>query len=289
MNTSFWEEVWVGSVPLKFRFPRLFKLSEDKKGRVGKFGKWEGGVWAWELRWRRGLRGREVSYFNQLTEVISDVVPCLGKKNGWRWKAAKDVTFSTSSAYETIAKEKREEVASSAAELAKVWNAPTIHKARVTAWRSLRNRLATCDNLLKRKIQIADDERWCNACAMAEDSVEHVLLHCPKTEQVWNNLQQWINIKTAKPKGLSQHFLSFIYSSKGKRCRKFLKTLWIGTIWILWRCRNESRFQGKVWEIQKVSQEIKGRMWSWNSIFHIVDTSIPFPLWCSKDFTLDFL
>ncbi|XP_057809163.1 uncharacterized protein LOC131023635 [Salvia miltiorrhiza] len=141
----------------------------------------------------------------------------------------------------------------------------------------------------KRKIQIAVEERWCNACVTAEETVEHVLLHCPKTEQVWNNIQQWINIKTVTPRGLSQHFLSFIHASKDKRWRKFLKGLWIGTVWILWRCRNESRFQGKVWDVQKVTQEIIGRMWSWNSFFHIVDINFPFSLWCSNGLVLDSL
>ncbi|XP_057792435.1 uncharacterized protein LOC131009197 [Salvia miltiorrhiza] len=167
------------------------------------------------------------------------------EKDGWRWNATKDGKFTTSSAYETIAKEKRDEASCSAVEAAKVWNAPTTHKAQVTAWRSLKNRLATCDNLLKRKIQIADEERWCNACVMAEETVEHVLLHCPKTQQVWNFIQQWINIETVTPKGLSQHFLSFFHASKDKRWRNFLKGLWIGVVWSLWRCRNESRFQGK--------------------------------------------
>ncbi|XP_057770722.1 uncharacterized protein LOC130990509 [Salvia miltiorrhiza] len=116
-----------------------------------------------------------------LFSVIAASVPCLGKKDGWRWKPAKDGAFSTKSAYETIKMAKGEPDAGYNKALAKVWEAPNPHKARVTAWRSLRNRLATCDNLLKMNVPIEIEERWCNACVAYEETVEHIFLHCPES------------------------------------------------------------------------------------------------------------
>ncbi|XP_057774910.1 uncharacterized protein LOC130993891 [Salvia miltiorrhiza] len=212
-----------------------------------------------------------------------------GKKDGWRWKPTKDGVFSIKSAYETIETTKGEPDAGNSEALAKVWEAPTPHNARVTAWRSLRNRLATCDNLVKRNVPIEIEERWCNACVGYEETVEHFLLHCPKVELVWDQIQQWLNIKTVRPRGLLDHFMSFIYGGRGKKNRKFLQALWVGTIWSVWKGRNDSRFDGKVWDAHKLVLEIKGRMWSWNKTFQIVESSVPFSMWCSREYTLPFL
>lgn len=67
---SFWEDVWVGAVPLKSKFPRLFHLCLDKDGKMGNMGMWEEGVWCWQWRWRWGWRRnlfeREMEPFNAL-------------------------------------------------------------------------------------------------------------------------------------------------------------------------------------------------------------------------------
>ncbi|XP_057811915.1 uncharacterized protein LOC131026163 [Salvia miltiorrhiza] len=267
----------------------LFSLSSDQQGLVGEFGKRVGEEWNWEFRWRRDLREREIGMVNNMLLVISTLAPRAGKKDGWKWKAAKDGVFSTKSAYEAISKEKGEMASTHHEVLAQVWEAPTPHKARVVAWRSLRNRLATCDNLVKTNVPIKVEEKWCNACVCHEETVEHMFLHCPKAEQIWDQIQQWLNIKTAKPQGLSQHFLSFTHGGKGKKSRKFLKALWVGTIWLLWNYRNESRFEGKACDTQKLVLDVKGRLWSWNKTFQIVEVNVPFSLWCSREYSLSFL
>ncbi|XP_057793138.1 uncharacterized protein LOC131009746 [Salvia miltiorrhiza] len=144
----------------------------------------------------------------------------------------------------------------------KIWNAPAPYKARVTAWRCLRNRLATCDNLIKRKVALQVEDSWCNSCVAHEETAAHLFLHCPKAGQVWDLIQQWIGQRTARPQGILQHFSIFVHGGKGKSSRKFLKALWICTIWLIWKNRNVSRFEGKVWDAQHMALEIKGRMWS---------------------------
>ncbi|XP_057779420.1 uncharacterized protein LOC130997999 [Salvia miltiorrhiza] len=173
--------------------------------------------------------------------------------------------------------------------MAKVWEAPTPHKAKVTAWRCLRNRLATCENLRRRNVQIGVEERWCNACISSEETTEHLFLHCPKAAAVWDQIFQWLDIKTANPRGILQHFISFISAGKRKKERRLLKALWVGTVWLLWESRNESRFQGKVWDIDRLVLQIKGRLWSWNEAYKVLGLGIPFSSWCSKGFNLSLL
>lgn len=54
-GTSFWYEAWFGETSMKDEFPRLFSLSEDKSARVADLGYWDGEVWRWDWKWRRGF------------------------------------------------------------------------------------------------------------------------------------------------------------------------------------------------------------------------------------------
>lgn len=40
-NTGFWDETWIGDVPLRIEFPRLYRLSTQKLTKVSNIGKWE--------------------------------------------------------------------------------------------------------------------------------------------------------------------------------------------------------------------------------------------------------
>ncbi|XP_057806191.1 uncharacterized protein LOC131021118 [Salvia miltiorrhiza] len=203
------------------------------KRLVGESGFWEGELWVWAVEWMRELREREKGQVEELLLVVSDFAPCTGLTEGWRWKATPDGFFTTKSAYDLLAAT-REEQQVQPLEMAKVWKAPTPHKAKVTAWRCLRNRLATCDNLRRINIQIGVEERWCNACVSSEETTEHLFLHCPKAAAVWDQIYQWLDIKTANPRSILQHFISFIAAGKRKKDRRLLKALWMGTVWLFW-------------------------------------------------------
>ncbi|XP_057811357.1 uncharacterized protein LOC131025574 [Salvia miltiorrhiza] len=282
-DTSFWSCVWLGSRPLKDEFPRLFWLCEDRNATVNDMGKWCDGRWVWEVKWKCELREREVESVNSLMETISGFPPCAGKKDTWEWKADKGGVYSTNSAYRAIKdlNQTNQTCDNASMQFRKLWKAPATQKARMTAWRALKNRLPTCDNLIKRNVELGLVERSCTACFHAVESVSHTLILCPKTEAVWDNIYGWLGVFTARPASIPDHFLSFIHLGKGKKWHRFLKALWCCSIWVLWRRRNESRFDGKAWDIKSTCLEIKARMWSWNFIFGIFEWKDTFPSWCS--------
>jgi len=37
-NTSFWEAAWRGDLAFRYKYPRLFSLSNQKEAKVGDFG-----------------------------------------------------------------------------------------------------------------------------------------------------------------------------------------------------------------------------------------------------------
>lgn len=55
LSTFCWEDPWLGSVPLKIRFQRLFSISKVPKGMVGEVGRCVQGLMSWNLRWRKSF------------------------------------------------------------------------------------------------------------------------------------------------------------------------------------------------------------------------------------------
>ncbi|XP_057791178.1 uncharacterized protein LOC131008308 [Salvia miltiorrhiza] len=136
--------------------------------------------------------------------------------------------------------------------MAKIGEQMRPQKAKVTAWRALRDRLPTCANLRKRNIMIDEVEMNCNACFESVEDINHTLLCCPKASAIWDGISRWIGFQTARPQVVQDHYLALSHLGNGKKSKKFLKSLWVCTVWILWRHRNASRFDRKGWDIPEV-------------------------------------
>ena len=52
---NFWNDKWIGEVPLKEKFPRLYANSINKEATIREIGCWNNESWKWNLAWRREL------------------------------------------------------------------------------------------------------------------------------------------------------------------------------------------------------------------------------------------
>ncbi|XP_057794911.1 uncharacterized protein LOC131011143 [Salvia miltiorrhiza] len=212
------------------------------------------------------------------------------KKDAWRWKATKGGDFSTKSAYDIVKAAKTRNINSNPTSeiLKEVWNTPATHKAKVTTWRLVRNRLPTCDNLRRRNIQIGVEESWCNACCHRSETCKHLFIECPKADAVWSGIQQWLGINGPRPNDITEHLEAFTNLGK-KKHRKTLRALWMCITWLMWKNRNESRFDGKTWDVQALIREIKVMFWCWIKIFKLSNADVSFSSWMSQIFDLHAL
>ncbi|GLU16414.1 hypothetical protein SLE2022_328490 [Rubroshorea leprosula] len=69
-NTLFWHDKWVGSVPLKISFNRLFSLATSKGALVSEMDDWRDGSWIWKWSWRRNLFAWEYDSLQELQTTI---------------------------------------------------------------------------------------------------------------------------------------------------------------------------------------------------------------------------
>lgn len=51
-ETKFWEDKWLGNMPFKGVYPRLFQISKYKNFLIQDCGSWKDRKWEWDLKWR---------------------------------------------------------------------------------------------------------------------------------------------------------------------------------------------------------------------------------------------
>ncbi|XP_057791348.1 uncharacterized protein LOC131008491 [Salvia miltiorrhiza] len=275
----FWNHLWIGESRLSDQFPRLYRLSSNQNGSISSMGEWKEGEWVWSFSWNRELLEREKEQVQRLVNIIKHVRICEGKADKWRWKASKDDSFTVKSAYKTIsAADGRNSIRGSDLELAIIWKAPAPPKVITTAWKALRGRMATCENLLKRKVNIQHQEALCVFCKATIETADHLFLSCDKVYQLWSEVVAWLGKQTVLPCKVKNHFNAFI-NLGCKKEKRFLLSVWSGVIWSIWKVRNECKFQLGEWNSYKMIVELKSRLWSWMTIHNVQKSTEEFRSW----------
>lgn len=97
LNTRFWEDVWVGEIPLKLEFPNLFELCADKEILVGDC--WAGDGWC--VRFRRPLGHKDFEDWEVLMNKLDDF-RLNEEQDQFSWILDKTNNYSTRSMYRRV-------------------------------------------------------------------------------------------------------------------------------------------------------------------------------------------
>ncbi|MCH87520.1 glutamate-gated kainate-type ion channel receptor subunit GluR5 [Trifolium medium] len=95
-------------------------------------------------------------------------------------------------------------------------------KVSVLAWRLLRNRLPTKDNLAARNI-ISQESQFCVTGCGDVETAQHLFLSCPVLAPLWGLVRSWIGMSSADPVSLQDHFLQFTNYTSRQRQLHFTK------------------------------------------------------------------
>jgi len=102
LNTLFWYDRWVGDVPLRSRFARLFDLSTNKLSMVAdmfSFG-WEEGGEAWS--WRRRLWAWEDDMLEECRLLLDTVCVQSNVSDRWQWDPDTHDGYIVKGAYQIL-------------------------------------------------------------------------------------------------------------------------------------------------------------------------------------------
>lgn len=144
-----------------------------------------------------------------------------------------------------------------------VWHKNVPSKMSIFAWRLLRNRLPTKDNLPRRHVLQNDDIGCVGGCG-SEESAGHLFFGCTTFGSVWYHLFHWLGITFVAPDAVGEHFLQFGYLSGLPRFTYlFLKITWLACVWVIWKERNNIVFNQKAMVPHHLIDKVKMLSFQW--------------------------
>nr|GEX66199.1 RNA-directed DNA polymerase, eukaryota [Tanacetum cinerariifolium] len=145
-DTSFWSECWLGDIPLRVKYPRLFALEMDKEASV------ESKLHSlMESSFRRNVRGGiEQHLLVELTSMLESV-SLLNSCDRWICVLTSDGNFR-------------------------------VTEVNVFTWRARQDCLPTRVNLVRRGINV--ESCVCPVCSSGEEDINHTLFRCDLAQQV---------------------------------------------------------------------------------------------------------
>ncbi|KAL8513079.1 hypothetical protein ACS0TY_019311 [Phlomoides rotata] len=133
----------------------------------------------------------------------------------------------------------------------KLWKNWAIKKATITAWRIIKERVATKDNLTRRGSNFSPLEKACTLCNKEEESTRHIFFKCEVTSLIWGKLINWLGVTMVLHEKPMVHFLQFCECLEKDDRAKVAATIWIGTTWSIWNLRNNVIFNKTKYNIEK--------------------------------------
>ena len=123
-----------------------------------------------------------------------------------------------------------------------VWHSHVPLKVSILAWRLLRDRLPTKNNLLRRGIIQQTDIQCAMGCGV-DETAPHVFFHCSFYGTLWQHMRQWLGVSGADPYTPQDHFKQFTNAIGSSRTRtSFMQLLWLLGVWVIWNERNHMLF-----------------------------------------------
>ncbi|XP_057803747.1 uncharacterized protein LOC131019081 [Salvia miltiorrhiza] len=244
-------------------------------------GEWVDGVWVWKLEWNREIRDRDAHHINNLQVFLDDYSVKVGEADGWKWKLTSNGIFNVNSAYKAICHHSCSNTQQIyIPECSSIWKSAAPYKAKVTAWRILMGRMPTCDNLIRRQIEIPAPEAVCVFCQNQVETCNHLLFSCNKSAEIWYDVIFWLGKKSVFHCSAREHFTAFMnIGDKGDGY--FLRSVWLCIVWCIWKCRNECKFNQGQWNKDKMIREIKTRLWTWKTAYNLKNSTGDFRSWFS--------
>ena len=109
----------------------------------------------------------------------------------------------------------------------------------------------------------AGNETKCKFCGLAQESLDHLFLHCTFVWEVWVDCLSWWGVQWVLPSNI----IDFFRWWKSWRYRGIKKQIWecmpLVVIWTVWFTRNEIFFQGTNPAWSEIGELIKVRTALW--------------------------
>lgn len=225
-STRFWLDWWLGSGPLRARFPNLFSIATDPECSVGK----SRALGDWDISFRRTFSLQEQVEWDNLLRELHHVVLTEGRDE-FTWTLEPSGRFSTKSLYLKLCE------GSPMRHYAVIWKIAAPLKIRIFLWQLTRKRLPT--RLLIQRRQGPSSGR-CALCDAQED-VNHIFFECTLARFMWSVVRELLPCSW-NPSCFAEVY-RLIQCHQGQD-RRVLWSCIAALCWTLWNVRNKYSIEG---------------------------------------------
>ena len=126
------------------------------------------------------------------------------------------------------------------------------------AWEALWERVLSLDRLQKRGWTLANRCFLCQTCG---ESIDHLLLHCERTREMWTLLLSFFGVSWVFPFSVKETLLGWRGSFVGKKRKVAWQLGPLCLFWVIWKARNSIAFEDGVLSIQKLKVSFVYLLW----------------------------
>nr|GEZ23859.1 RNA-directed DNA polymerase, eukaryota [Tanacetum cinerariifolium] len=204
-DTSFWSECWLGDIPLRAKYPRLFTLEMDKEALV------ESKLHSlMESSFRRNARGGiEQHLLVELTSMLESV-SLLNSCDRWICDLTSDGDVR-------------------------------VKEVNVFTWRARQDCLPTRVNLVRRGINV--ESCVCQVCSSGEEDINHTLFRCDLAQQVLRRICRWWDLDPSGWSSFQEWYSWFLSIRLSSKVKSLLKGTFFVAWWSIWRFKNHTIFE----------------------------------------------
>ncbi|KAL7212853.1 hypothetical protein ACSBR2_015530 [Camellia fascicularis] len=259
-RVQFWHDRWLMDLQLKEEFPRLFRLSVEKEGKLSFFMQRRDRAGDWRLQFRRSLFVWEEEEVRRLQLLTRDV-PRLNEDlhDVVRWIASSSGECSVASVRNWF----ELNYGPSLLVPRLLWNNVAPPKAQFMSWLAWRGRVKTTGFMQRLGVLGRNVENVCPFCSSAVEFVDLLFVQCPEIWKVWGSLLQWWNLSWVSPASVDGVLSWWLGTKHKKSVMKIWRLVPVAMLWSTWRLRNDVIFNGGQPDMNELGESVKVRVGLW--------------------------
>ncbi|XP_021971359.1 uncharacterized protein LOC110866520 [Helianthus annuus] len=134
-------------------------------------------------------------------------------------------------------------------------------KCNIFAWRADMDRIPTVEALARRGVSIEDG--GCSFCNDGPDSVSHIFTACPLALGLWEKISFWCRVRNFFVFSFRDLLDIPLLGGRRKSEKVALHGIIITACWLLWKARNNLRFNGKMCNVEDIFSEVRALSYLW--------------------------
>jgi hypothetical protein len=213
-HTKFWSDRWLQGKTIAELAPNLFALI-PKRARKQRSVAQALTNRSWVADIQGGLLVQLLAEYLAIWDLVEEVVLLQDVQDQHVWKLTADGVYTCKSTYEAyflgsihFAPWKR------------IWKCWAPLRCKFFIWLAINNRCWTADRLAKRGLQ---HTVICPLCDQREESIQHILISCVFSRQVWTAIFLRLGLAEAAPQPSTDRFLRWWSQATKNRPKEVLK------------------------------------------------------------------